>query len=295
MDQLGTEMTESSSSAPIAGGVYWSEVGDDETFAQGDIVRRIAGEGRPGEFGLVLTADCDFAQRKNSNRLSYIEVVTIGRYLDDYWAPDQLAKHLQKQVAPAAQQIAASMRRSGSDLSLDETQLVDWLKRRTVEQVEAAVGVAFDAKLSRTLEGVRCATDDIAEPTALGRWVRLRRLLGDSVQQVRGTISAAFAGSGFPDYFVLPELPGSEEYGHVAVLRSMRTVPASEVHVSEIEARISDRPHELHRVGRLPDGIRFAFAQKIAFLFSRIGLPEHYEAACSSAATLAAESMINGD
>lgn len=295
MDQVGGMTPQASPAAPVAGGVYWSEVGDHEMFAQGDIVRRFPGGDLPVEYGLVLTADCDFAQRKNSNRLSYIEVVTIGRYLDDYWAPDQLTKHLLKQVAPAAQQIAASIRRSGSDLALDEARLVEWVRRRRIEEIEAAIGIGFDAKLSRTLTGIQCAVDDVAEPTALGRWVRLRRLLGDTPQQIRGSVSAAFAGSGFPDYFVLPELPGSDEYGHIAVLRSMRTVSVSEVHVSEIEARISDRPRELHRVGRLPDGIRFAFAQKIAFLFSRIGLPEHYEAACSSAAVLAAESLIDGD
>ena len=293
MDQDDKEPEGNASTAPVAGGIYWSAASDDDMFAQGDIVRRIGVQGQPGEYGLVLTADCDFAQRKNSNRISYIEIVSIERYLDDYWAPDQLAKHLLKQVSPAVQQIAGLMRRSGSDLALNDTRLLDWLRRRTVEEVEAAMGIAFDAKLKRTLAGIRCAADDAAEPVPLRRWMRLRQLMGDSTQQVRSAAAAAFAGTGFPDYFVLPELPGSDEYGHVAVLRSMRTVPASEVYVSEIEARISDRPNDLHRAGRLPDGIRFAFAQKIAFLFSRIGLPEHYEAACSSAAALAAESIIN--
>jgi len=273
-------------------GSYWSAVPDDEQFAQGDIIRRVAGEdGHLAEYGVIITADCDIVQKKAADRLSFIEVAPIADYLEQVWAPDQLRKHVEKQCRVAVEQIAAALRRLGSDLDLTETSLADWLRRRTPEEIGGSLGIALDAKLAKLLQGLRHALPTDDQP-ALTRWRTLRELIGDKPEQMRAAIGTAFGGGGFPDYFVLPELPRCLDYGHVAMLRSIRTVFASEVHVSEIEARIADRPTEYHRVGRLPDGIRFAIAQKLAFLFSRIGLPEHYETACTSAAALAAEALF---
>ena len=45
-------------------------------------------------------------------------------------------------------------------------------------------------------------------------------------------------------------------------------------------------------LGRLNDGVRFSITQKLAFLFSRIGMPEAFEAACETATELAAEELF---
>jgi hypothetical protein len=138
---------------------------------------------------------------------------------------------------------------------------------------------------------MRCALGADGEADPLSQWRRHREIVGDAPEKQIAELTAALSGgSGFPDFFLLPEL-GASGVGYVALLRFIRTVHADEVFTSDVDARVSGKP-KLHRVGRLTDGIRFAVTQKLAFLFSRIGLPTHYEDACKSAAALAADALI---
>jgi hypothetical protein len=140
---------------------------------------------------------------------------------------------------------------------------------------------------------MRCALGADGEADPLSQWRRHREIVGDAPEKQIAELTAALSGgSGFPDFFLLPELPGASGVGYVALLRFIRTVHADEVFTSDVDARVNGKPEALHRVGRLTDGIRFAVTQKLAFLFSRIGLPTHYEDACKSAAALAADALI---
>ncbi|MNN99507.1 hypothetical protein D3C81_2191680 [compost metagenome] len=64
------------------------------------------------------------------------------------------------------------------------------------------------------------------------------------------------------------------------------------MYLTEQDARINDRPDAFHRLGRLNDGIRYSITQKLAFLFSRIGMPKTFESACEAAAELAFEEFF---
>jgi hypothetical protein len=294
-------MTESAISAGLSGeprrDEYWTEVDDDLPFAQGDVLRGVPIDASAEPiFGVIITADCDIVQAKASDRLTYVEVVSTRAYLERVWIPDQLQKFVRKQAKVAAEGLASLMRRSELELGLSEDQLLDWLRRRPVEAIDRAAnrtGKPMDRKLAQNLNALRCALGTDADP--LGQWRALRAILGESDERQSADLAAALAGGGgFPDFFLLPELPKASGFGYVVLLRFMRTIHSGEVFTSEVDARIQGFPDGLHRVGRLTDGIRFAITQKLAFLFSRIGLPTHFEEACRSAAVLAAESLVTG-
>lgn len=278
---------------------YWTTVDAERPFAQGDILRSVSTnpEIEPS-FGLIITADCDIVQSKAANRLTYVEVVTSRDYLERIWIPDQLQKYLKKQVKGAAEALTGLMRRSNLELTMNEDQLLDWLRERPIEVIEKAVnqtGKQLDAKLVQTLTAMRCALGADADREPLEQWRSLRNILGEPVDRQSADLASALGGGGgFPDFFLLPELPAARGLGYVALLRFIQTVHADKVFTSEVDARIQGQPEALHRVGRLTDGIRFAITQKLAFLFSRIGLPTHYEDACKSAAALAAENLVTG-
>ncbi len=81
---------------------YLVSVADDQEVRQGDLIRRFA-EPRPeGEWGFVLTADCDIAQGKTGDRYTFIEVV-----------PAQLKRFVDKQAMVAAEQLNGVMKRVG--------------------------------------------------------------------------------------------------------------------------------------------------------------------------------------
>lgn len=282
-------------------GEYWGEVAEEVDFAQGDVLRRIdKRRDNAVDIGIVITADCDIVQKKAGERYTYVEVVTAERYLDLVWAPEQNQKFVYKQAKPLAEQIGSIMKRSKLEIGMTEDVLVRWLKERSLEDFEQATNKTerpFDRRLVSKLRALQTAAgggDGL--PDGLERWRAVRRELGDKGDAMRAAVRGAFDGEkGFPDYFLLPELPGMAGYGFIAMLRSIRTVSASELFHSELDARIAGYPDALHRVGRLADGIRFAITQKLAFLFSRIGLPSHFEDACQSASELVADSIIIGE
>lgn len=278
---------------------YWSAVDEAKPFAQGDIIRAFPG-GLDGEpiFGLIITADCDIVQSKAFDRLTYIEVVSTRNYLERLWIPDQLQKFVKKHAKVAVEGLSAAMRRSGLNFTLSDDQLVEWLRTRPIEVIEKATnrtGKPLDGTLSKNLHALRCALrgEDHADPVL--QWRTLRDMLGDTREKQAAELAGALSGGGgFPDFFLLPELPGASGVGYVALLRFIQTVDAAQVFSTEVDARVQGRPDALHRVGRLPDGLRFAITQKLAFLFSRIGLPTHFENASKSAALLAAENLFIG-
>lgn len=256
---------------------YFEDVTDNDEVRQGDLIRRFKGTIPDGEWGFVLTADCDIAQGKAGDRFTYIEILPAATYLEDVWAPAQLKRWVSRQSKTAAEQLGGIMRRSDLSLPLTGEALARWLTERTDSEVAASVnktGNPLDKKLSVSIAALRVALDPTTRQHVLDRFLRVREILGDSLEQRRRTVREAFDGErGFPDYFLLPELPGVTGYGFAVMLRSFRSVVAGDIFLTPVDAQIEGRHNTFYRIGRLNDRVRFAITQKQAFLFSRIGLP----------------------
>lgn len=275
---------------------YFVDLADDDEVRQGDLICRSKGTCPDGEWGFVLTADCDIAQGKAGDRLTYIEILPAAAYLEEVWARAQLKRWVLRQSRVAAEQLGGVMRRSGLSLPLTGEMLEQWLVEQTHDEVAASVnrtGKPLDEKLANSMAALRAALDRTMPLRELDRFLRVREILGDSLEQRRRTVREAFDGErGFPDYFLLPELPGVTGYGFAVMLRSFRSVLARDIFLTPVDAQIAGRSDAFHRVGRLNDRVRFAITQKQAFLFSRIGLPRPYEEACESAVELLAEQIV---
>lgn len=277
-------------------GNYLADVSSDDEVRQGDLIRRFSEAFPEGEWGFVLTADCDIAQGKAGDRYSFVEVVPGGTYLEDVWAPAQLKRFLNRQAKTAAEQLTAVMKQSGLDLGITADVLLAWLDKKTPNEVGIAVnrtGKPLDQKLAVLLGALRVALGRGDETTAMDRLRGARALMGEDPKRIRRSICEAFeAERGFPDFFMLPELPEATGFGFVVMLRAIRSLHAGDLFTTEVEARIAGRPDAFHRIGRLTDGVRFAITQKLAFLFSRIGLPRHYEEACQLAVEMLSETLV---
>ena len=271
---------------------YLIEVADDDEVRQGDLIFHP----ETSAWGFILTADCDIAQGKAGRNYSFVEVVPATQYLEEAWAPEQIRKLQEKQCRVAAEQIGAVMKRSGLSLEMTPEVLLDWLKEQPPAMIEAAVnetGKPFDKSLVAKLSALHVTVDTSLAKPSLDRLCEAKRHLGEDSTRIRQSVKDAFQGErGFPDYFLLPELPGVIGYGYVVMLRAIRSVPVEDLFPSELDARIEGRHDAFHRVGRMSDGIRFAITQKLTFLFSRIGLPTSYEDACKTAIDLLAETSI---
>lgn len=273
---------------------WWQEYAQDDLIRQGDVIRRYGTAGKL-QWGLVVTADCDIAQNKAGDRVTWLSIVPAADFLRNRWAPDQLLRLRQRQSQTATDALNAQIRKRDESLAtLTAASLERWLATHEPAAIWDALvpAVPIPPKLLATLTVIGLAAGQPGPTDPLERlraaWTALGR---DAAQQRAALTDALASGGGFPDFFLLPDLPAADQYGHVVLLRDIAALRASELYPSEQDVRIAGMPHAWHRVARLDDGIRFAITQKLAFLFSRIGLPTAFEHACSAATSLVVEAI----
>lgn len=269
---------------------------DDDPIRQGDVIRRRGVDGEAGCWGLIVTADCDIVQNKAGDRLTWLSMVSAQRYLRAYWAPEQLRRLRAKQGRWAVEALGGRLRRAHPGLGpLTAESMFAWLETDDPQSIIDTVSGQEkpDDKLLKVLNALRHAGDHEGSPDPFDRLRETHAMLGRPAADLRASIRDTLAGDGgFPDFFLLPDMrTGEEDGGHVVLLRDITTSAAEDIFASELQARLADRPHEFHRVARLHDRVRFAVAQKLAFLFSRIGLTAAFDMVCADTADLLASAV----
>lgn len=152
--------------------------------------------------------------------------------------------------------------------------------------------ISKDANLLTEVKVLEVALDCQNSCSQLARLREAWTIMGRKEKNQQSEIRSAFKGDGgFPDYILIPELPNTEGYGFVVRLRSIFSVDSSDLFKSEVDARINGRSDAFHRIGRFSDRIRFSITQKVAFLFSRIGMTEGFEGACEAATDKAIDAI----
>jgi hypothetical protein len=114
-------------------------------------------------------------------------------------------------------------------------------------------------------------------------WTLLKKAQKDQ----DGTLRAALkAGQMRSDYILIPALPAEKEVGFVVLLRSIRSVHPDAIYRSQLAYRIAGPAEGYFRLGRLEDFLRYSIVQKWASLYSRIGMTDHFESECETAAEM---------
>lgn len=273
-------------------------VADDEDIRQGDVIRRIdADHEGQHSWGFIITADCDIAQKKAGDRFTWLEIVSSDQFLDRYWAPEQLRRFLDKQSKPACDALNGLIKKQGLPLaSINPAMLHSWLAETNPEDVIASIRPvkSSDAKTLAQLSALRKALGQDGAGEGLACLREVWTLSGRDESKQRAAVREAFDGDrGFPDFVHIPELPATPGYGFVVMLRAISTLHAKDLYRSEADARIDGKPQAFHRIGRFSDGLRFSIAQKLAFLFSRIGMSIQFETACGAATELLVEKIYD--
>jgi len=278
---------------------FFKNIDDADEIRQGDVIRRTdARTGSVIALGVVITADCDIAQEKAGGRYNWVEILPMTTYIEGPWATEQLRRLAKKRSKQVLDHLGGHIRRNLPDLSpITHGSLIEWLRTKSPEEVIKSVSGAIPDPGDKHLRDLRIFNLATATNGAQRPFERLRSawdLAGTAQEEQRNQIGNVLKdGGGFQDYFVLPELPNMDGVGFVAILRSMGTIMSHELFLTERDARIAGQPGEFHRLGRLSDGVRFSITQKLAFLFSRIGMPTTYESACEAACELAIDDCFN--
>ncbi|QNN65564.1 hypothetical protein H9L12_02975 [Sphingomonas rhizophila] len=242
---------------------------------QGDVFRLTSDD---GVYGILVTADCDISNSKHGGELTLILAYPPSRYLRDFWCRmecGRLKAKLSRQVLEAANQ--SFVGRGGAKL-LDEDGLQ--LLLSTFEPEALADRLKFEAgkKREEFLEKIEALKlmDVILDEEQFDILKKASLLLGHSKKTIESSfLSVLDDRKGPADIFHLPALP---DLGHgplIVRLRSFISISENDVGTSTVS--VEDTGPKYIRCARLADNVRFAMIQKMAFLFSRIGLSADYE------------------
>jgi hypothetical protein len=250
---------------------------------------------------VVVTADCDIAQGKVGERgVACIEL----KPLRDFMSKDHLSRLLNKVLAMREREFREWIRqkwasKGGSADDLTDGALNEWILSASRDEICGALDIADEpgvtyAQASLTAIQAARAAQGGTEDTPL-----TLRAIGGLAKTLpkdwRGFVLSQFeklqANQLADDLFFVTTVPGEDELGFVAKLRSLWFIPLGSVCRDVPEAR--ERERGWTRVGRLAPTFKHGLAQQIGVLFARVGYPYHYEMERNDIFALVAESLAD--
>lgn len=97
---------------------FFTQIDDTEEVRQGDIIRQLNPKnGLTERLGIVITADCDIAQKKNGERYTWLEIVPMAAYVEGPWAQEQLRKLSEKRSKGVLDYLNAQIRKRDPSLT----------------------------------------------------------------------------------------------------------------------------------------------------------------------------------
>jgi hypothetical protein len=257
---------------------------------QGDIIYKPPAGTEEARWGFILTADCDIAKDKSNARLSFLEIVSAQVYLERIWSSEVLRKARSKYLDEAASLISSAAQ------SVDEAfepispeQLLVWLHDTQRDHITSALQLGGKKKALHldALEKVELAygirTGDKSPLSRLRQIWKLQKV-GDKA--IASRLEQALDYNQATDFHMIPQLPGAEHLGFVVLLREVISISHDSVYPSALALQIAGDYEGYHLAGPSTDNLRYAVSQKLAFLFSRIGMTDEYESQCGIATEL---------
>lgn len=257
-------------------------VPDSTDLRQGDLIcRKIAGDSL--QFGVIINADCDIAQSRNSGHITWVEVVPASTYIDKVWSWERARKLFKKQSAGILQQVNAAVSKADAKLrKLEWDDLCRWLVEASATEVCEQINLRDDKALERLIaleQGLKIGNENF-DFQALTRLcdpfgTNANKLLEEAQEHLGRTAD-------FPDFVLVPGVPSQMERAFLVMLRHIMGWKQDSIYTSEAAALINDDRDAFYRIGRFEDTLRFQIVQKLSFLFLRIGSSTAYEGDCEA-------------
>jgi hypothetical protein len=207
-----------------------------------------------------------------------------ARYIRDWWSRSEYIRLRGKLISQLLERANLSLAGKGNISLLNEAGLAALIGQFESGVLSERLSVpsgkkreSFVAQLEALADGDN-AYNDLRPLDAVK--VLSRGLDLSEKQQRAALISVLDEKSGPADIFHLPSLPDLGHQALIVRLRSFSSIAHSEIGTST--AASAETSAKYIRCSRLADAVRFALIQKMAFLFSRIGMSTEYEADLSS-------------
>lgn len=256
-------------------------------IAQGDVLASVAEE--PGTYErllIVVTADCDLAHEKHAGHISCVPVLEARTYAVHHLL-DRDVKKLEDELETA---LSGEIRRSQQrDLDpgaapIGRERAIRWALEEGADSVQKTLPSFRIDRMQpiiealATLESAPREFDPLIEAIGRGRAALNNgsppEIIARHLGNLRGRL-LELPG----DAMFLSRIGPDHDRGYVAYLRLLPTVARDHIAVNVPET-LQGRAYE--RIARLRSPYIYGLTQRLAAVFSSIGLPSDYEEARSS-------------
>lgn len=269
---------------------------DDLPLRQGDVIEAVVPMDRDLQFGIIVTADCDIAQLKHNNTISYVPLFVLPRFLAAFYIPRRLENALKQMRKDLTRQITMIRKELRPESSPFSEEAIDvWVDGSDGAAIAAAIEAPPTRRrdeliaLANTYRNARGArgTEDlnvgVAALTAIGvhRGSTNEKALTKTWEEIHGYLKnlpgdSFFIGS-------IGDAPRLRA-GFVAYLRILRELHPANVALRPADLRSADV--RVKRIARLKSPYVYKLTQQLAAVFSSIGLPTVYESERDRIATV---------
>lgn len=260
-------------------------VAEEDAIRQGDVfVSRDRGEGPP-EVLVVVTADCDFAQKKVGSHTVALPALPSVAYASRQWKLKKLGS-LELRIREKRRELMSTIvGRKFEAMRVDLETSDEWFKTKSVDDIVTEISAQDQEgeklrKFGEACERIRSLSDEsVSLQNAIAAYYDILEHIdvGLSVpnKKNRKADLERMLSEERIDFFYLNQIAGQDALGWHVDLRDIRLLPLSDL-TSERRIWLAGDCQYL-RKGRLKDVYKYALTQKFGSLFSRIGLPEVHE------------------
>lgn len=249
----------------------------DAPLRQGDVIEAADEQASPWtRHLLVITADCDLANNKNSGRVTCVPLLSADDYLLQIYFPEQRRKVLDR----FANEFNAELARLGKN-SLSSSRILEWaLEASAWSELEIALDIPSDSgqEAEKKFDGIRLlnehsstvneALENIVEAQLLHTGPKKREAIMTATHDAIGNRFRNTPG----DALFLRSIAPTYDLGYFAYLRHIEQIWEPKIAVSPMQTQVTHR-----RIGALADRFAHAVVQRFAMVFMPIGLPVDYE------------------
>lgn len=259
------------------------EVNSLNEVRQGDILEWVNRENYWHEYAVIITADCDIAQNKNDDIFSYCPIISLEKYIKEYYLRKKIKiSTVIKETKSALDKHFIS--KGDADVDIDINLFLDMLKDDGYEQTARY----FDIKNQKVIKKLKFIEDfNYKKVDNYELYFDYKSLSGNIeknkvISKLEKDIQS-FIKQPPGDIFYLNYIANTSNIGFVINLRRIGMLSKDQITTNY---EVKKGQFLAKRIGHLCSPFSYRLTQKVGQMFSDIGLPEEYEKDCSQAVNI---------
>ena len=247
-----------------------------DALRQGDVIEAVDLQTSKWQSKLlVITADCDFANKKHQGRVTCVPLLDQDDYLLGFPVEKIRNESIGKFTIDLQRRLKKAM-----DLEISSKRLREWPIEQDPEVIMRQLKVSQNdsrdieslfsaiALLSGEMKDLESALETIIQAQAC---IPNAKKESNVRSELRNRITQNYTNPP-GDAIFLSAIAPSHENGYFAYLRHLE-----QINQNEIQTAPSRTKNAYRRIGRLRDRYTHALVQRFAMVFMSIGLPSDYE------------------